>query len=890
GDVSVLWTVVNFTGANASTNPSSGTNSMFNAGEEGGTATWTAEDGLGHSDQVIFTITAPTIDFITIVDSGSSGATEIPDQAVPVEFTIQGWAAAFNNTIGYLGDTSVTWTVDNVGGANAQTFPGVGFSSNFDAGDMAGSATWTADDGDGHIDEVYFTINPPTMDYIRIVDSAGSGTNEISDQTVPIGFTVKGWAAGFNDSVGYIFDISVSWSVGNSGGSTASTLPLTGDSSTFDADVNTGTATWTVDDGAGHNDTVVFTITDITVDYIVIVDTPISGSTEISNQSVPVGFTITGWAAAFNNTQGYIGDISVDWSVNNVSSTATTNPSTGTASTFDADNNAGQATWIADDGVGHQDQVIFTIQTPTVDFIVIVDSGATGANEIPDQNVGVGFSIPGWAAAFNNTVGYLYDVSVQWTVTNNGGSTASTQSLPGPTATFDADVNPGSATWEANDGVGHNDTVGFIILPPTADYILIVDDPDAGSTEIENQTVDVGFSITGYAAAFNDTVSYFQDIPVTWSVANVGSNASTSPLSGASSVFYSGWQGGTCTWTADDGTGNIDTVSFTINPPEVDFIVIVDSEDTSSEEILDTTVDIGFSVVGWAASFNDTVGFIGDISVSWSVVNAGSNGTSEPSSGTNSTFYSGWFSGTATWTASDGSDHSDSVIFTVNTPLIDFILIVDTPDGGGTEIPDKTIDVGETHTGWAAGFNSTTGYVGDISVAWSVGNTGSSASTSPIFGTNSSFYAGIVEGSAILSVDDGQGHTDTVVFTINPPTVDYISIRDAPDGGGNVIDDPSYPVGAQVRFHAVLFNVTSGFIANAPNTTVWDSDDEALISLSSIGEYTDIQCSDEEHGTVLISVDDQDGHTNSTTVTVLEPTVDQVRIMDAPGSGGTEIT
>ena len=41
---------------------------------------------------------------------------------------------------------------------------------------------------------------------------------------------------------------------------------------------------------------------------------------------------------------------------------------------------------------------------------------------------------------------------------------------------------------------------------------------------------------------------------------------------------------------------------------------------------------------------------------------------------------------------------------------------------------------------------------------------------------------------------------------------------------------------------------------------------------------------------MLISVDDEDGHTNSTMVSVLEPTVDELRIMDAPGTGGTEIT
>lgn len=888
GDIYALWTVFNLAGANANTTPSSGTNSTFDAGNSGGQATWTAEDGQGHSDSVVFNITAPTIDYIVIVDSGGSGSDEIPDQTVDVGFSIAGWAAEFNNSVGYISDAFVTWDVIT-SDTTATTFPLAGFTSTFDSGDSGGTATWTASDGSGHVDTVIFTVNPPVVDYITIVDSGDTGVTEIPDQTVGVGVTIDGWAAAFNNTISYISDIPVSWYVSNVG-SSASTAPSSGENSTFDSGMNQGTATWIANDGEGHMDTVEFTVNSPVLDYIIIVDSGGTGITEIPDQIVGVGYTITGWAAGFNDTVGYIGDVSVDWSVNNVGSSASTDPTSGFSSKFDAGLDPGTVTWEANDGAGHIDQVIFTINPATVDYILIVTDQGTGTGEIPDQSVGVGFTIQGWAAAFNATIGYLNDVTATWSVSTSGGATASTFPPAGTSSVFNASFNPGIAIWEAVDSEDNNDTVVFTILPPTADYILIVSSPDPGAAEIPDQTVDVGSTITGYAAAFNDTVGYFGDITVNWSVTNVSSNASTSPASGLSSTFYSGWYGGTCTWIADDGSGHMDTVSFTINAPDVDYILIVNTENSGSTEIPDKTVDVGFIISGWAASFNNTVGFIGDITVSWSVSNSGSNGTSEPSSGTNSSFYSGWFGGTATWIASDGSGLSDSVAFTVNPPEIDFILIVDAPDGGGTEILDKTIDVGETHTGWAAGFNNTVSYVDDISVTWNVDNTDSSASTTPLFGTNSSFYAGIVEGSAILTADDGQGNTDTVVFTINPPTVDYISFRDAPDGGGNVIDDPSYPVGAQFRFYAVLFNVTSGFIANAPNTTVWDSDDEAIISLSSIGEYTDIQCSDEEHGTVLISVDDQDGHTNSTTATVLEPTVDQLRIMDAPGSGGTEIT
>ena len=60
--------------------------------------------------------------------------TEIPDQTVGVGYTIMGWAAGFNHSVGYVGDVSVVWTADTFGGANASTTPSSGTNSTFDAG------------------------------------------------------------------------------------------------------------------------------------------------------------------------------------------------------------------------------------------------------------------------------------------------------------------------------------------------------------------------------------------------------------------------------------------------------------------------------------------------------------------------------------------------------------------------------------------------------------------------------------------------------------------------------------------------------------------------------------------------------------------------------------
>jgi DNA-directed RNA polymerase subunit RPC12/RpoP len=887
GNIQVTWSVNNI-GTNASTDPLTGLSSEFYSGHNGGSAIWIADDGSGHQDEVSFTVNAPTLDYILIVDSQGTGVSEIQNQVVPVGFTIQGWAASFNNTIGYLQDVSVSWTVVDAEGADASTTPPIGTSSTFDAGVTSGSATWIANDGFGHTHDVDFTIIPPEIDYIVIMDAPNNSGNEIQDQTVAATFTIEGWAAAFNDTVDYIQDISVSWTVSNSG-STATTNPSSGLSSTFDADINSGTATWRAEDGSGHWDTVIFNVVGLTVDSILIVNSPSTGTDEIPTQNVDVGVYITGWAAAFNDSYGYMQDISVSWSVSNTGSTAETDPPSGTSSTFYSHENGGTARWIADDGEGHTDNVTITINPPSRDYILIVDSSGSGEFEIQDITVGVGFTIQGWAAGFNNTIGYLNDVSTTtWTVSNSG-SNATTAPGVGASSTFNAQSDPGTATWTATDGP-RSDSVEFTIDPPQIDNILIVDNPNTGEFEIPDQTVDVGFNTTGWAAGFNNTVGYIGDVTVTWSVNNAGTNSTTGPQTDVYSEFRSGWFGGTTIWTAEYAIGKTDTVEFTVNPPTVDYIRIVDSQGTGDQEIPNQTVDIDFRILGFAASFNDTIGYLDDINVNWTVDNINSDASTAPSEGFSSEFFAGWQGGNSTWTADDGGGHTDSITFTINPPQIDYILIVDSPFTGSDEIPDITIGVGQTIEGWAAGFNNIAGYIDDVNVTWSVTNFGTQASTDPLIGNHSYITSGIIGGSAVWRAEDEIGNYDTVTFSISEPQADYIQIHDAPDGTGSVVSDIVYPIGHETRLFGVLMNNTAGYIDDAPANSQWTSQDPNIVTASTPGEYTEIVCSITNFGIIILTIDDGNGHTNTTTITVLEPTTDDLKIMDGPGGSGEEIT
>jgi hypothetical protein len=398
----------------------------------------------------------------------------IPDQTVNVGQQITGYAASFNNTFGYQGDVSVTWSVTPSGAEDAYTLPLSGTNSTFNAGTISGSVTWTADYNAGAaidsvvgaaIDSVVFTINPATVDYIDIVDTADTGSSSIPDQTVDLSYTLWGYAAAFNNTIGYMYDISVTWSVINGGGASATTLPLSGSSSQFDSGSTNGSATWKADDGSGHIDTVLFTITsggNFTVDYIVITDSP--GGTPVDNGTVSPDDQFWGYCSAYNDTYGYVGLGNADWTAEggnayllNITPAEYNGINVGTVYGW---------VWFNASYLGKSYSINYYLSppSPTVDYILILDAPGSGASEIPDQSIDAGIQLAGYAASFNNTAGYLWEEWVDWTVVNTGGATASTNPPQNVTSVFYSGLTNGTATWKVDDGSGHNDTVVFTII------------------------------------------------------------------------------------------------------------------------------------------------------------------------------------------------------------------------------------------------------------------------------------------------------------------------------------------------------------------------------------------------------------------------------------------
>ncbi|UCF08877.1 MAG: Ig-like domain-containing protein, partial [Thermoplasmata archaeon] len=274
----------------------------------------------------------------------------------------------------------------------------------------------------------------------------------------------------------------------------------------------------------------------------------------------------------------------------------------------------------------------------------------------------------------------------------------------------------------------YNTTSVTVTLPPTVDYIVIMDAPGGTGSAVDVKQYAVGDTDTFHAAGFNTSSGYVMDIDVIWSSSD-DTNATVSAGPGNSTTFTANnTHGGlviiTATNTSLPVSSNF-TGTLTIMEPTVDYIQIRDAPDNGGSLVGARSYSAGETDRFYAAGFNNTGGYLGDVSVDWESTNTAA-GTISPAQGTSTNFTAGTASGTTTVNAVYTAPISNStgaltVSVIVPAPIIDRIVIMDAPGGTGNAVADKSFIAGESYTFHAVGYNSTTGdFVDDVSVVWSV--------------------------------------------------------------------------------------------------------------------------------------------------------------------------
>jgi hypothetical protein len=369
-------------------------------------------------------------------------------------------------------------------------------------------------------------IFDPFPNYIVIMDGPGGiggGANIVGDKTYSVGETDTFYAAGYNYTAGYIGDIEVDWD--------------TTDSSVGDIDVTTGiwtnftaqavsidsTCRITADDsGLANNITGVLTVlaSVSTVDYILIMDAANNAGSEVGDMTYGVNDVDFFYAAAFNTTTGYIGDVDATWSSSDdtVGDVAVAPPATFTAQEVTTDSTCVvTATY---NGMT-DDTGTLTVLAPTVDYIMIVTGPDETGVEVDTATYGAFDTAEFYAAAYNTTSGYIGEVEATWTSSVPAVGTVTT---PGEYTTFEAqEVSSDSTCIVTANYNGMTDDTGLLtVLEPTLDEIRIRTAADEGGTVLDTPiTLNVDDERTYYAAGYNATVGYLEDVLASWDVSTL---------------------------------------------------------------------------------------------------------------------------------------------------------------------------------------------------------------------------------------------------------------------------------------------------------------------------------------------------------------------------------
>ncbi|UCF07334.1 MAG: fibronectin type III domain-containing protein, partial [Thermoplasmata archaeon] len=176
-------------------------------------------------------------------------------------------------------------------------------------------------------------------------------------------------------------------------------------------------------------------------------------------------------------------------------------------------------------------------------------------------------------------------------------------------------------------------------------------------------------------------------------------------------------------------------------------------------------------------------------------------------------------------------------VLTVLAPRIDHIRILDAPGGLGNLVTTGIYSVSETDEFYAAAYNDSGDYMYDVEVTWSIDDESVGLVDSPGLWTN--FSAQQVPLDAVCTITAAYTvdiYNTSGLLTVLAPRVDYIQVRNASGGLGNIVTTATYDAQETDQFYAAAFNNTVDYLHDVE--VAWESDDTAVGLVTSPGLWT----------------------------------------------------
>ncbi|MCG8607197.1 hypothetical protein MJD09_19710, partial [bacterium] len=556
----------------------------------------------------------------------------------------------------------------------------------------------------------------------------------------------------------------------------------------------------------------------------------------------------------FNN---FVSDVSVTWSVNGgigtiggvATSTTLTLTSPGSGSVF------------ADDGSGHTDATgTITVTVGVLNSIVLVDGVSGETPAVGARSMTTDQTLTVHAAGFDADGNYRSDESVTWSVTGGIGAVSPSS---GTSTTFDAQTVT-TGTIVATHATAGSDATGTITVSVGALSFVRVNSGASGNTsEVTTNTLTTGGTFTVHTSGYDADGNYRSDESVSWSV--TGGIGTLSSGSGVSTVLTATTPG-TGVVQADHASAIDDaTGTITVNAGAIDHILIRTAPDNGGSEIGAASLTADETLTLYAASYDAQDAYLGDVSVTWSLV----SGTLAPTpSGTGSSFTFSPTTAPASGVirathATAGTDDTGTI--SVSVGILNFIRVNSGASGDASEVTTQALTADQTLQVHASEYDADGNYRGDLSVNWSV--SGGIGSLSAATGVSTTLNANTV-GEGIISADDGSGHSDaTGAITVTFGALDNIIVVEGESGNGSALGARSITTDQTLTVHAagfdadgnyrsdesVTWSVTGGIGAVSPSSSTSTTFD-AQTTGSGVIRATHATAGTDDSGTITVSV------------------------------------
>ncbi|MEJ2052544.1 MAG: hypothetical protein P8X42_01375, partial [Calditrichaceae bacterium] len=483
--------------------------------------------------------------------------------------------------------------------------------------------------------------------------------------------------------------------------------------------------------------------------------------------------------------------------------------------------------------VSVNDQIEVTINAVTSTITLPLQAGAVAYYEFTpsaDQNTTAGSGIAYTLTArdeFDNAVVNSDDV----TLSTPGSSTATFNT--GTAVSFSAsstlnftvtDNTTGNFTVRAvNDAdPAVNGESGLItVAPASIDYVLIRSEAGNGGTEVGNLNLTTDDTYVFYAAGYDQFGNYISDVNVDWStnpdLENITLSNSNKFTFNPSLANVTGTILADHATATDDVTGNI-----TISTGALAQLRIQTSDIADGAILTDTTIAASEDLTLYAVGYDVDGNYLGLASTPSNWILSGLTGTLAPANPTNTVTFSPQASGTGSIRATADSDptiYDISGTIRITPATIDYVVIQNEPNAAGSPINNVTLNLGETLTLYAVGYDAEDNFVGTANVDWSVTGTLSGLSSN-----NTNTYVTTLTptspGSGTVQTSNANGWTDdaTGTVTVQPGTLSRLEIRTAAGGAGVALQDSAAQAGDSWTLYAAGYDIYNNYLGDFPVT------------------------------------------------------------------------